>query len=222
MIVTFDLFSAMTNSRSGGSNTFDKLAMTHGWDHKGVLLYDCWDAHNKANQRTATPPTTFHDLSFMALKQTYIDLGLSASTVDADMTTLEESVVEWPLWPDITNAVHKIAEYARVGILSNVDNRLAQRTQAFRLINPELALTSQRLGAYKPNPVIYHAAIAAVAPEKLVHVAASARDVRGALEAGITVVRLVRQGHTIDTEGPRPHLEVEDAMELVELLADMQ
>ncbi|MEI7432382.1 MAG: HAD-IA family hydrolase [Betaproteobacteria bacterium] len=218
MIVTFDLFSAMTNSRSGGSNTFGKLAMSHGWDIKGELLYDCWDAHNKAGQRTATPPASFHDLSLQALNQAYIDLGLSTSTIEADMTTLEESVANWPLWPDIASAVHKIAEYARVGILSNVDNRLARRTQGFGLIDPELALTSQRLGAYKPNPAIYHAAIATVAPEKLVHVAASARDVRGALEAGITVVRLARPGHTLDPEGPKPHLEVEDAADLVHLL----
>ena len=98
----------------------------------------------------------------------------------------------------------------RVGLLSNVDDRLARRTGAFRLIEPELALTSQRLGAFKPNPEIYQAAVAAVAPEASAH-AASARDVRGALEAGITTVRLTRPGHSLDAEGPKPRLEVEDA-----------
>ena len=43
------------------------------------------------------------------------------------------------------------------------------------------------------------------------HIAASARDVRGALEAGITTVRLTRPGHSLDAEGPKPRLEVEDA-----------
>jgi 2-haloacid dehalogenase len=50
-----------------------------------------------------------------------------------------------------------------------------------------------------------------------VHVAASARDVRGALEAGITtvrLVRLVRRGHAVDAEGPQPSLEVEEAADL--------
>ena len=84
-----------------------------------------------------------------------------------------------------------------------------------------MALTSQRLGAYKPNPAIYHAAVAAVFPEKLVHVAASARDVRGALEAGIATVRLARPGHALDPEGPRPALEVDNAADLAGLLATL-
>lgn len=218
MVVTFDLFSAMTNSRAGGSRTFAKLAESRGWEHTGQALYDRWDAHNKAGQRTARAPTTFHELSLRALKLAYVDLGLDVSRVNEDLLTLEESVGEWPLWPDIAEAVRNIAVHARVGLLSNVDDRLARTTQAFRLIEPELALTSQRLGAYKPNPKIYHAAVAAAAPEKLVHIAASARDVRGALEAGITTVRLARPGHVLDAEGPKPPLEVEDAADLMGLL----
>lgn len=221
MIVTFDLFSAMTNSRSGGSRAFSEIARSHGWEHPGESLYDRWDACNKAGQRTATAPTTFHELSLQALKQTYHDLGLSTATAEADMATLEESVADWPLWPDMVDAVHKIGAYARVGILSNTDDRLARRTRAFALIDPALALTSQRLGAYKPNPVIYLAAVATAAPERLVHVAASARDVRGALEAGITTVRLARPGHSLDPDGPRPALEVDDAADLVGLLATL-
>ena len=184
-------------------------------------MYDRWDAHNKAGQRTATAPTTFHDLSLRALRQTYVDFGLDISKADEDMVALENSVSEWPLWPDIADAVREIAERTRVGLLSNVDDRLARRTRAFRLIEPELALTSQRLGAFKPNPEIYQAAVAAVAPEKLVHIAASARDVRGALEAGITTVRLARPGHNLDAEGPKPRLEVEDAADLPGLLAGL-
>ena len=221
MIVTFDLFSAMTNSRAGGSQTFGKLARSRGWEYTGEVLYDRWDAHNKAGQRTATAPTTFHDLSLRALRQTYVDFGLDISKANEDMVALENSVSEWPLWPDIADAVREIAERTRVGLLSNVDDRLARRTRAFRLIEPELALTSQRLGAFKPNPEIYQAAVAAVAPEKLVHIAASARDVRGALEAGITTVRLARPGHNLDAEGPKPRLEVEDAADLLGLLAEL-
>jgi 2-haloacid dehalogenase len=60
-----------------------------------------------------------------------------------------------------------------------------------------------------------------VAPERLVHVAASARDVRGALEAGVTTVRLVRRGHVLDAEGPQPSLEVEEATDLPGVLRKM-
>jgi 2-haloacid dehalogenase len=51
-----------------------------------------------------------------------------------------------------------------------------------------------------------------------VHVASSARDVRGALEAGIEVIRLRRPGHALDPTGPRPEREAGDLTELAALL----
>jgi 2-haloacid dehalogenase len=81
-------------------------------------------------------------------------------------------------------------------------------------------LTSERLGAFKPSPAIYRRALRA-APG-LVHVAASARDVRGALEAGIPTIRLARPGHRVDPEGPTPDIEVADARELPAALAQLE
>ena len=214
MIVTFDLFSALTDSRSGGSSAFAALAARRGWDRTGEELYDRWDGHNKALQRTARPPVTFSDLSRQALVRTYDELGLDGGTLDADLATVQDSVAEWPLWPDVAEGVRAVAAEHRTGILSNVDDALARTTRAARLVEPELLLTSQRLGAYKPSADIYRRAATTVAPERLVHVAASARDVRGALEAGITTVRLARRGHVIDTEGPQPSLEIEEAADL--------
>jgi 2-haloacid dehalogenase len=214
VIVTFDLFSALTDSRSGGSAVFADLAARRGWELTGTDLYDRWDGHNKALQRTARPPVTFADLSREALARAYADLGLDRGTVDADLAVVQESVAQWPLWPDVAEGVAAVAAQHRVGILSNVDDALARTTRAAGLVDPELLLTSQRLGAYKPDPEIYRRAAAAVAPERLVHVAASARDVRGGLESGISTIRLVRSGHALDAEGPRPPHEVQVAADL--------
>jgi 2-haloacid dehalogenase len=219
VIVTFDLFSALTDSRTGGSRLFAELAVERGWDADGPAVYDVWDRHSKAVQRDARPPVTFHDLSRLALERAYHDLGFAADEVDADLAKIEASVADWPLWPDVEVTVRAVAEQARVGLLSNVDDALARRTRAHELVDPSLVLSSQRLGAYKPSPRIYHAAVEAAAPERLVHVAASSRDVRGALEAGIAVVRLVRPGHVVDPDGPRPPFEIDDAADLPGVLS---
>ena len=220
VIVSFDLFSAMTDSRSGASALFGEIARERGWDVDGETVYDAWDGHNKALQREARPPTTFHDVSREALARCHRDLGLDEDLVDADLERLEASVADWPLWPDIEAGIRAVAALpsTRVGLLSNVDDALARRTRAHALVDPDLVLSSQRLGAFKPSPQIYAAAVRAAAPDRLVHVAASGRDVRGALEAGIAVVRLVRPGHAVDAAGPRPPLEIEDAADLPAVL----
>jgi 2-haloacid dehalogenase len=49
-------------------------------------------------------------------------------------------------------------------------------------------------------------------------VATSARDVRGALAAGIDVIRLRRPGHVLDPEGGTPQREAQDLSEVARLL----
>jgi len=50
-------------------------------------------------------------------------------------------------------------------------------------------------------------------------VAASARDVRGALQAGVDPIRLIRPGHDIDPTGPRPTHQVTALDALADYLA---
>ena len=83
-------------------------------------------------------------------------------------------------------------------------------------VDQDVALTSERLGVYKPHAAIYRRAVDELGP--LVHVATSARDVRGAFEAGIPTVRLQRPGHELDAHSPRPTHEVTSTIELPRVL----
>lgn len=223
MIVTFDLFSALTDSRRGASESFASMAAERGWSLSGERLYDEWDRRNKQAQRsvdTSERWVSFREISLTALADTYAALGLPADA-EADLGRIHGGVGRWPLWPDVAAGLPAVAEHARIGILSNVDDDLASATRAYPLVAPELVLSSQRLGAYKPDPAIYRRAAEHLGGD-LVHVAASARDVRGALEAGVPTVRLVRQGHQLDPDGPVPEASVHTVRELVAVLSTMR
>lgn len=97
-----------------------------------------------------------------------------------------------------------------------MDDALFARTRAAPLVDPVLLMSSERLQVYKPDARIYSRAQERLG--ELVHIASSAREVRGALEAGIPVVRLRRPGHRLDAEGPRPLHEVDDLNQLAVLL----
>jgi 2-haloalkanoic acid dehalogenase type II len=214
-VVTFDLFSALLDSRSGGAAAFARLAGDRRWSVTGEQLYDAWDPLNKAAQRDSTAWVPWRVPARHALAQAYDRLGLEGDTA-ADVEALAVSMADWPLWPDVEAGLPRLAGSHRVGLLSNVDDELFARTAAARLVDPDVALTSQRLRAYKPHRRIYLRALEALAP--MVHVATSARDVRGALEAGIPVVRLRRPGHELDPDGPRPAYEVDTLDDLPRVL----
>ena len=216
MLVTFDLFSALIDSRTGASRVLAAIAAAYGWSIDGTQLYDEWDARNKASQRDEREWIPFAEHCTRALAATYADLGLiGRPTVDA--AVLLDSVGEWPLWPDAGSGLPEIARQHRVGVLSNVADDVFARTRVAALVGDDDVLTSERLRAYKPHPDIYRRARERAGGE-LVHVATSARDVRGAIEAGIDVVRLQRPGHRLDPHGPRPLREVTELRGLSEVL----
>ena len=214
-VVTFDLFSALLDSRTGGAGALGRITAARGWAVGGGELYDRWDVANKRAQRDCRQWVPYRELAVRALVDVYGSFGLAADAV-VDVDALLESLPGWPLWPDVADGLAALRGRFRVGLLSNVDDDLLARTRAASLVEPALALTSERLRAYKPDHRIYHEAQRLLGP--MVHVATSARDVRGALEAGLAVVRLVRPGHELDREGPSPAHEAREIGELGPLL----
>lgn len=219
MNVTLDVFSALVDSRAGAGRVLASVAADQGWPLDGDVLYTAWDARHKALQAACTGWVPFTELGRQALADVVSDAGLSGD-VDAAAARLWDCVGDWPLWPDAEEGVARLSEQHRVGVLSNVDDALLARTRVATLrLDPELLLTSERLRAYKPDPAIYHAARAA-AGEPYLHVASSARDVRGSLEAGLRVVRLARPGHRVDPHGPTPQHVAHSLPDVADLLAD--
>jgi 2-haloacid dehalogenase len=212
-VVTCDLFSALIDSRTGAGAAL--AALDRPWPVPPDQVYDRWDATSKALQRDCTAWVPFAELSRQALAATYAELGVPGSA-DDDVRALLGSVGQWPLWPDVEQALDGLRQVARVGVLSNVDDAVLAATRAAPLVDPSLAMTSERLQAYKPSPRLYRAARTALGP--FLHVASSARDVRGALEADISVVRLVRPGHRLDPDGPAPEHVVASLAELPDVL----
>lgn len=201
-VITFDVFSALIDSRSGGGAALDELAARRSWPVSGTDVYTRWDAINKESQRTCRSWVTFRELSRLALAETYRQLDLPGDAA-ADAEWLLASVADWPLWPDAASGVAQLAGHMTVGVLSNVDDGIFAQTRVANLVGTSHAYTSERLRAYKPSPLIYLEA-ARRAGDGFVHVAASARDVRGALEAGIPTIRIRRPGHRLDPAGPVP------------------
>ena len=216
-LVTFDLFSALIDSRAGGSAAFAAFGADRRWARSGGEVYDTWDALNKAAQRDCRSWVSYAVLAERALTACYERLGLVGNPA-RDTASVIETMSEWPLWPDVSEGLPRLAMHYRIGLLSNVDNDIFSRTRAAPFLVADNVFTSERLGVYKPHPHIYERARERAG--SLVHVATSARDVRGAAESGIEVIRLRRPGHGLDANGPVPRRQVESLTELERMLGE--
>jgi 2-haloacid dehalogenase len=218
-IVTFDVFSALTDSRFGGSARLQTLSEAQGWSTSGSELYDTWDAANKENHRAVERWVPFGDLSVLAMRAALKKLGLPGDNADSMSSDLLDSMADWPLWPDVSAESLGELPASGLGLLSNIDDELLAGTAAMRLgvFDPDLVVTSQRAQAYKPAPGLYHRAAELLG--HFVHVASSARDVRGAVGAGIACIRLHRPGHSLDANGPAPKWRAQSVEELAQLVS---
>jgi 2-haloacid dehalogenase len=213
--VTFDVYSALVDSRRGGIAAFVELARRRAWKVDPEELFVGWNARNKVLQAETTPFVTYRELARRALVDVCMELGLDVEA-SADTASLLSTIGRWPYYPDVPEGVGSVAEHFPVALLSNIDDDLLARTDAGFAF--ERAVTSQQAQCYKPHEGIYRHA-EAVLGTPLLHVPASPRDVKGATDAGLEIVRIKRPGQSFAPDSSRSGPEIDDLRELAGLLS---
>jgi 2-haloacid dehalogenase len=208
--VSFDVYSALIDSRRGAGATLARTARERGWRHDGEELYVGWDARNKALHAQAEGDESFRSLAARAMADLLASLDLPDDAV-AVTDALLADVGSWPTWPDVPEGLAAVAARHPIALLSNIDDDVLAATRVGHDVDERI--TSQRAGSFKPARAIYDHARSALGDD-LVHVPASARDVHGSLAAGLRVVRVVRPGYQVDPAGPQPEHEVDDLRDL--------
>ncbi|QBI21483.1 haloacid dehalogenase [Egibacter rhizosphaerae] len=214
--ITFDVYTALIDSRRGMIDGLGPVADAHGWSLDVGTVVDHFDAASKRRQREITDWIPFRRIVSDAMAETSAALDLSGDADDI-ATALLATIHEWPHYEDVPDGVAAAAATHDVAVLTNTDDDLLARTRTGYAF-PD-GVTSEQARAYKPHPGIYRVARERFGP--LVHVAGSARDVRGAGEAGLTVVRVARPGQRVDPNGPAPDAEVADLRDLPGVLAGL-
>jgi 2-haloacid dehalogenase len=213
-VVTFDCYSTLIDSRAGLEAAFASLIQVRGWDADAAELAADWDARNKVLQREARVWTGYTELARQAMSSTAARFRLRGD-VRQDTDAVLATIPQWPHYDDVPAGVQAVAGRYPVALLTNIDDRLLAATRT-GFPFPR-AVTSEQARCYKPHAGIYRYAEAQLG-SPLLHVPASARDVRGAMEAGIDVIRVVRPGQALDPDGPTPEASVDDLRDLANLL----
>jgi 2-haloacid dehalogenase len=116
---------------------------------------------------------------------------------DAARSAFGDSVGDWPPFPDTPDALARLKERFKLGVITNCDDDLFARTNARLGVEFDWVITAQQVGAYKPDPRGFETAFARmdVPRERILHVAQSLfHDHVTAKRLGLTTVWIDRRG----------------------------
>jgi 2-haloacid dehalogenase len=108
-----------------------------------------------------------------------------------------EAVGDWPPFPDSPDALARLKERFKLGVITNCDDDLFARTQARLGVEFDWVITAQQVGAYKPSPRGFEEAFTRmdVPRERILHVAQSLfHDHVTAKRLGLSTVWIDRRG----------------------------
>lgn len=133
---------------------------------------------------------------------------------------LPRSLPSWPVFEDTGQALERLADRFRIGILSNVDDDLLEGTIRGLPVEFDFTVTAERIGSYKPAPLHFDVARGEVGETGgWLHVAGSLfHDVDPAARRGIPVVWVNRKEEPWRAGAAVPDWEVPDLATLAERL----
>ena len=216
-VVTFDCYGTLIDWERGISEAFAAAASRAG---RSCAAGDVLAAYAAVETDVeASPYRPYREVLAEAAVGVARRLNWPLAVEDARF--LAESLPSWPPFPDTNPALKRLSSAGvRLGILSNVDEDLLERTREQLDAPFDLVVTAERVQSYKPGLAHFQAARAALGPDaRWLHAAQSYfHDVVPAKALGIPVAWINRKAERPGPAGP-PDRELADLTALANWLA---
>ena len=195
----------------------ERLVADHGLSLDVDDLWRAWvDLYHEATQSTPFR-------SLRAIEEDILARIAQTAGLDADMgpyvDLFFEVTTKVELYPEVLPVLRALSP-ARCGIVSNADH---EHVSAWPGSLPvEFILISEAVGAYKPDPRVFEAALERLGlpSHEVLHVGDSdVDDVEGARAAGLRVAWINRDGRQPRAGMPTPDFELRDLTALPALIA---
>ncbi len=213
----FDCYGTLIDWESGILSEVGGLLKRHGSRPADGTILDLYAKHEAAAE--ARPYRSYRQIlrDVMAGIAAELDVRIPAPEIDA----FPDTIARWPTFPDTVEALGRLKDRYRLVILSNVDDDLFRGTARHLGVSFDEVITAQQVGAYKPSPKMFEAALErlGVSKERILHVAQSLyHDHAPAKRLGLTTVRVNRQSLRSGT-GLAPHAEATPDLEVPDMIA---
>ncbi|TML71683.1 MAG: HAD family hydrolase [Actinobacteria bacterium] len=211
---TFDCYGTLVDWRAGIRAQLARIFPDADVD---ALLGRYYEIEPDVQRDGALP---YRVVLAQTLARVAVESGRSVPPGDED--ALAASLPDWPVFPEVREALLEIRERGwRLGILSNTDRDLIDQSVAVLAVPFDLVVVASEIGAYKPAHRHWEvfAARTGATPDRHVHVAQSLfHDVAATNELGIRSVWINRLE---ETPGPVPTRSQSDLAGLADVLDEL-
>ena len=133
---------------------------------------------------------------------------------------LPDSVQRWAPFKETNIQLGKLAKKFKLGLISNIDDKLLGQTRRHIPHDFDLVVTAQQVRSYKPEPAHFVECARRMGGKKgWVHVASSHHhDVAPCIKQRVPVIWVNRNKETLDSSQKKPTAEVPNLREAAKLL----
>jgi 2-haloacid dehalogenase/putative hydrolase of the HAD superfamily len=214
--VTFDVYGTLIDWDSGAYDAFSREAARDGFTldrDEVVRLF-----HEVQQQIQAGS----YELYAEVLRRTAVQIAkqLDWPLEPSRSGFLPDSVQRWPAFKETNPVLQRVAKKFKVGLISNIDDKLLGQTRRHIPLDFDLVVTAQQVRSYKPDPAHFTECERRIGGKKgWVHVAASYyHDVEPCLKKKIPVIWVNRTKQALESGQKKPDAEVATLKEAAKLI----
>jgi len=214
--VTFDVYGTLIDWETGIYEAFSREAERDGFTIERDELITLFHEVEREIQSGS------YELYAEVLRRTAVEISkrLGWPLEPSRSGFLPDSIQRWRPFKETNIQLGKLDKKYRLGLLSNVDDKLLGQTRRHLPTDFDLVVTAQQVRSYKPDPAHFTECARRVGSKKgWVHVAAGLyHDVEPCVKARVPVIWVNRKKETIPPGQKKPTAEVTNLREAAKLL----
>jgi 2-haloacid dehalogenase/putative hydrolase of the HAD superfamily len=214
--VTFDVYGTLIDWETGAYDAFSTEAARDGFTIERDELIPLF---HQVQQRIQAGS---YELYAEVLRRTAVEIAkqLGWPLEPSRSGFPPDSVQRWPPFKETNAVLQKIAKKHKVGLISNIDDKLLGQTRRHIPLDFDLVVTAQQVRSYKPDPAHFTECERRIGGKKgWIHVAASYyHDVEPCLKKKIPILWVNRSKQQLESNQKKPDSEAPNLREAAKLL----
>ena len=214
--VTFDVYGTLVDWETGIWEAFEAEAARDGFT---IERSEVIPLFHEISQQIESGS---YELYAEVLRRTAVEISkrLGWPMEPSRSGFLPDSVAHWPVFKETRAQLEKLAKRYRLGLISNIDDKLLGLTRRNMPLDFDLVVTAQQVRSYKPDAAHFNECARRIGGKKgWVHVASSYyHDIEPCVKAKIPVIWVNRHKEILDAGQRKPTAEVPNLREAAKLL----